>query len=78
MVNSVAKAGSPEKVTFNTKRGGDEEPPGGSGQKALWAERAANAEAAGEVRMWGVRSQCGWDGRGGAQTAQPLAPRGRS
>lgn len=34
MVNSVAKAGSPEKVTFNTKRGGDEEPPGGSGQNS--------------------------------------------
>lgn len=40
MVNSVAAAGSPEKVTFNPKCGGDEEPPRGSGRNSTRAERA--------------------------------------
>lgn len=57
MVNSVAEAGSPEKVTFNPKCGGDEEPPRASGRNSTQGRKSMNAEAQG--RMWGVRTQCG-------------------
>lgn len=40
MVNCVVEAGSPEKVTFNPKCGGDEEPP-----RRLWAEQHSGEES---------------------------------
>lgn len=71
MVNSVAEAGSPEKVTFNPKCGATQAALGGT---ALRGEEQRMQRP--EVRMWGVRSH-GLGGEGSG-TDSPGPGAGRS